>query len=149
MNNIILYQTNEHIFPDFYWFTCFRDIFNDKMGGIIGALNTVALIFLTAIIGIYYARIQGIKTLKSGVTNLYQNKAPIYEIMSGASIAIAALLLIFPGFLTDIVGFLLLIPFSRKIFFQLAFKNKDKTNTEEKKEKVIDGEIINKDKDEL
>ena len=120
-----------------------------KMGGIIGALNTVALIFLTAIIGIYYARVQGIKTLKSGVTNLYQNKAPIYEIMSGASIAIAALLLIFPGFLTDIVGFLLLIPFSRKIFFQLAFKNKDKTNTEEKKEKVIDGEIINKDKDEL
>ena len=120
-----------------------------KMGGIIGALNTVALIFLTAIIGIYYARIQGIKTLKSGVTNLYQNKAPIYEIMSGASIAIAALLLIFPGFLTDIVGFLLLIPFSRKIFFQLAFKNKDKTNTEEKKEKIIDGEIINKDKDEL
>ena len=69
--------------------------------------------------------------------------------MSGASIAIAALLLIFPGFLTDIVGFLLLIPFSRKIFFQLAFKNKDKTNTEEKKEKIIDGEIINKDKDEL
>ena len=120
-----------------------------KMGGLIGALNTVALIFLTAIIGIYYARIQGIKTLKSGVTNLYQNKEPIYEIMSGASIAIAALLLIFPGFLTDIVGFLLLIPFSRKIFFQLAFKNKDKTNTEEKKEKVIDGEIINKDKDEL
>ena len=120
-----------------------------KMGGLIGALNTVALIFLTAIIGIYYARIQGIKTLKSGVTNLYQNKAPIYEIMSGASIAIAALLLIFPGFLTDIVGFLLLIPFSIKIFFQLAFKNKDKTNTEEKKEKVIDGEIINKDKDEL
>ena len=120
-----------------------------KMGGIIGALNTVALIFLTAIIGIYYARIQGIKTLKSGVTNLYQNKAPIYEIISGASIAIAALLLIFPGFLTDIIGFLLLIPLSRKIFFQLAFKNKDKTNTEEKKEKVIDGEIINKDKDEL
>ena len=120
-----------------------------KMGGLIGALNTVALIFLTAIIGIYYARIQGIKTLKSGVTNLYQNKEPIYEIMSGASIAIAALLLIFPGFLTDIVGFLLLIPFSRNIFFQLAFKNKDKTNTEEKKEKVIDGEIINKDKDEL
>ena len=120
-----------------------------KMGGIIGALNTVALIFLTAIIGIYYARIQGIKTLKSGVTNLYQNKAPLYEIISGASIAVAALLLIFPGFLTDIIGFLLLIPFSRKIFFQLAFKNKDKTNTEEKKEKVIDGEIINKDKDEL
>ena len=120
-----------------------------KMGGIIGALNTVALIFLTAITGIYYARIQGIKTLKSGVTNLYQNKAPIYEIISGASIAIAALLLIFPGFLTDIIGFLLLIPLSRKIFFQLAFKNKDKTNTEEKKEKVIDGEIINKDKDEL
>ena len=120
-----------------------------KIGENIGAINTILLIILTAVVGIYFARIQGIRTIKSGFINIYQNRLPVYEILSGASIAIAALLLIFPGFLTDIVGFLLLIPFSRKIFFQLAFKNKDKTNTEEKKEKVIDGEIINKDKDEL
>ena len=76
-----------------------------KIGGEIGALNTVALIFLTAIIGMYFAKIQGIQTLKSGMVNLYQNKMPVYEMMSGASIAIAALLLIIPGFFTDIVGF--------------------------------------------
>ena len=70
-----------------------------KIGGQIGALNTVALIFLTAILGIYYARIQGIQTLRSGITSVYQNKAPIYEIVSGASIAFAAILLIVPGFL--------------------------------------------------
>ena len=86
-----------------------------KIGGQVGALNTVALIFLTAIIGIYFAKLQGIKTLRSGMVNLYQNKMPIYEMMSGASIAIAALLLILPGFFTDIIGFLLLIPFTRKI----------------------------------
>ena len=75
-----------------------------KIGGQIGALNTISLIFLTAIIGIYYARIQGIQTLKSGIANMYQNKAPIYELISGASIACAALLLIIPGFVTDSVG---------------------------------------------
>ena len=119
-----------------------------KIGAEIGALNTVAIIFLTAIIGIYYARLQGIQTLRSGVTSLYQNKAPIYEIISGASIAVAALLLIIPGFLTDTVGFLLLIPFSRNILFKIALKNKkmDKKNEERK---IIDGEIIDKDKDEL
>ena len=68
-----------------------------KIGGQIGALNTISLIFLTAIIGIYYARVQSIQTLKSGIKNIYQNKAPIYELMSGASIACAALLLIIPG----------------------------------------------------
>ena len=72
-----------------------------KIGGQIGALNTLALIFLTAIIGIYFAKIQGAQTLKSGMVNLYQNKMPFYEMMSGASIAIAALLLIIPGFFTD------------------------------------------------
>ena len=119
-----------------------------KIGGKIGALNTITLIFLTAIVGIYYARLQGIQTLKSGVTRLYQNKDPIYEIISGASIAVAALLLIIPGFLTDTVGFLLLIPFSRNILFKMALKNKkmDKKNEERK---IIDGEIIDKDKDEL
>ena len=95
-----------------------------KIGGKIGALNTITLIFLTAIIGIYYARLQGIQTLRSGITSLYQNKAPIYEIISGASIAVAALLLIIPGFLTDTIGFLLLIPLSRNILFKLALKNK-------------------------
>jgi len=116
------------------------------IGGQVGALNTVALIFLTAIIGIYFAKLQGIQTLKSGMVNLYQNKMPVYEIMSGASIAIAALLLIVPGFLTDLIGFLLLIPFTRKIFFKLAFKNKPMTDIK-KQNDTIDGEIIDNKKD--
>ena len=93
-----------------------------KIGGKIGALYTLTLIFLTAIIGVYFAKLQGLRTLKSGMLNLYQNKMPVYEILSGASIAIAALLLIIPGFLTDFIGFLLLVPFTRKIFFSLALK---------------------------
>ena len=117
-----------------------------KIGGQVGALNTVALIFLTAIIGIYFAKLQGIQTLKSGMVNLYQNKMPVYEIMSGASIAIAALLLIIPGFFTDLIGFLLLIPFTRNIFFKLAFKNNPNTNMKSKNE-TIDGEIIDNKKD--
>ena len=119
-----------------------------KIGEQIGALNTIALIFLTAIIGIYFAKLQGIQTLKSGIVNLYQNKMPIYEIMSGASIAIAALLLIIPGFFTDFVGFLLLVPFTRKIIFALAIKNKAKSN-ENNQDKTIDGEIIDQKKDDL
>ena len=98
-----------------------------KIGGKIGALNTITLIFLTAIIGIYYARLQGVQTLRSGITSLYQNKAPIYELMSGASIACAALLLIIPGFLTDGIGFLLLFPYSRKILFKIIFRKREKT----------------------
>ena len=117
-----------------------------KIGGQVGALNTVALIFLTAIIGIYFAKLQGIQTLKSGMVNLYQNKMPVYEMMSGASIAIAALLLIIPGFLTDLIGFLLLMPFTRKIFFKLAFKNKPMTDIK-KDNNTIDGEIIDNKKD--
>lgn len=116
-----------------------------KIGGQLGALNTVALIFLTAIIGIYFAKLQGIQTLKSGMVNLYQNKMPVYEMMSGASIAFAALLLIIPGFFTDLIGFLLLIPFTRKIFFRLAFKNKPLTNME-KEDDTIDGEVIDNKK---
>ncbi len=117
-----------------------------KIGGKIGALNTISLIFITAIIGIYYARIQGTETLKSGIINLYQNKVPIYELISGASIAFAALLLIIPGFVTDSIGFLILFPFSRKILFQIIFRrSKENLN----KNKTIDGEIIGKDKDEL
>ena len=119
-----------------------------KIGGQVGALNTVALIFLTAIIGVYFAKLQGIQTLKSGMVNLYQNKIPVYEMMSGASIAIAALLLIIPGFFTDIIGFLLLIPFTRKILFRLVFKNKPMTNIK-KESDTIDGEVIDNKKDDL
>ena len=79
-----------------------------KIGGKIGALSTVSLILLTAIIGIYFAKLEGIKTMRSGVMNLYQNKIPIYEMISGAAIAFAALLLIIPGFVTDILGFLII-----------------------------------------
>ena len=122
-----------------------------QIGGEIGALNTIALVFLTAIVGIYYARLQGAQTLKSGITNLYQNKAPIYEIMSGASIAFGALLLIIPGFFTDIIGFSLLIPVSRKILFKLILKKNIKPENTIKNDKIIDGEVINKqkEKDEL
>ena len=116
-----------------------------KMGGKIGAINTVSLIFLTAIIGVYFAKLQGIQTLRSGMINLYQNKIPVYEILSGASIAIASLLLIIPGFFTDFIGFLLLIPFTRRIIFSIALKKSVKKNN---KEDTIDGEIIDK-KDEL
>ena len=119
-----------------------------KVGGQIGALNTVALILLTAIIGIYFAKLQGVQTLKSGMLNLYQNKTPIYEMMSGASIAIAALLLIVPGFFTDFLGFLLLIPLTRKILLGLALKNKVKKDIKTQS-KTIDGEIVDKKKDEL
>ena len=119
-----------------------------EVGGQVGALNTVALIFLTAIIGLYFAKHQGLQTLKSGMVNLYQNKMPIYEMMSGASIAIAAFLLIVPGFFTDFVGFLLLIPFTRKILFNLTLRKKIKNDNEPDK-KTIDGEIIENNKDEL
>ena len=119
-----------------------------EVGGQIGALNTLVLIFFTAIVGLYFAKLQGIQTLKSGMVNVYQNKIPIYEMISGASIAVAALLLIIPGFFTDFVGFFLLIPFTRKILFNIALKDqkKDKVKTQSK---TIDGEIIDNKKDEL
>ena len=116
-----------------------------KIGGKIGALNTVVLIFLTAIIGIYFAKLEGIKTIRSGAINLYQNKIPIYEIISGASIAVAALLLIIPGFFTDTVGFLLLIPITRKILISFFVKKRN-PKTNKKNTNILDGEII-EDKD--
>ena len=119
-----------------------------KIGSEIGALNTIALIFFTAVIGIYFAKIQGMRTLKSGMVNLYQNKVPINELLSGASIAVAALLLIIPGFFTDFLGFLLLIPLTRKIIFNIALKDKSKVDMSNK-ENTIDGEIVDKKKDEL
>ena len=112
-----------------------------KIGGKIGALNTVSLILLTAIIGIYFAKLEGIKTMRSGVMNLYQNKIPIYEMISGASIAVAALLLIIPGFFTDTIGFLLLIPFTRKILISF-FVRKGNIPKDQEKINTLDGEII-------
>ena len=119
-----------------------------EVGGQVGALNTVALIFFTAIIGLYFAKHQGLKTLKSGMINMYQNKIPVYEMMSGASIALAAFLLIVPGFFTDFMGFLLLVPFTRRILFNLTLRKKRKKNNKSEN-KIIDGEIIENNKDEL
>ena len=113
-----------------------------KIGGKIGALNTISLIILTAIIGVYFAKLQGIQTLKSGITCLYQNQVPIYELLSGASIAFAALLLIIPGFFTDLIGFSLLIPFTRNIIFKFLIRSKKKVNKTDNK--TIDGEVIDK-----
>tara|TARA_B100000963_G_scaffold360581_1_gene391983 strand:- start:2171 stop:2593 length:423 start_codon:yes stop_codon:yes gene_type:complete len=113
-----------------------------KIGAEIGALNTILLIFLTAIVGLYFAKIEGLKTMKSGVINLYQNKNPTYEIIAGASIALAAILLIVPGFFTDTIGFLLLIPITRKILINFFLKRnyaKKEGNNE-----ILDGEIIEK-----
>ncbi len=120
-----------------------------KIGAKIGALNTIALVFLTAIVGVFFARIQGIQTLKSGIINLYQNKVPVYELLSGASIAFAALLLIIPGFFTDLIGFLILIPFTRNILFKILLKKKAKINKNSTEKNAIEGEIIDKNKDEL
>ena len=89
-----------------------------KIGQNIGAFNTILLIFVTAVIGIYFAKIQGLSTLRSGLNQLVKNEIPMYEIISGAALAFAALLLIIPGFLTDIVGFLLIIPITRKFFIR-------------------------------
>ena len=109
-----------------------------KVGGAIGAFNTIILIFFTAITGVYFAKIAGLSTLKSGFNQLIKNEIPVYEIISGAALAFAAFLLILPGFLTDIVGFLLIIPITRKLILKpisSKFKNK-KNNTN-----VIEGEI--------
>src|SRR6056300_49953 len=103
-----------------------------KIGSQIGAITTILLIFITAVIGVYYAKYEGLNTLKSGFLQLSKNEAPTYEIISGAAIAFAALLLIIPGFATDILGFLLIFPISRKFFinkFSIKFqKKKDKKN---------------------
>ena len=89
-----------------------------KVGGVIGAFNTIFLIFFTAITGIYFAKLEGLNAIRSGFTQLVKHEIPIYEIISGAALAFAALLLIIPGFLTDFVGFLLIIPITRKIFIR-------------------------------
>jgi UPF0716 protein FxsA len=121
-----------------------------KIGQQIGTFNTILFIFFTAIVGIYYAKIEGLNTIKSGMVNLYKNKIPIYEILSGASIALAAILLILPGFISDIIGFLFLIPYTRKIIISLWLRNKYKDNSQNEAN-IIDAEIIEekKKKDEL
>ena len=110
-----------------------------KIGSQIGAFNTISLIFITAIIGIIYARYEGLNTLRSGFSQLIKNELPAYEIISGATIAFAALLLIVPGFATDVVGFLLIFPLTRKlIFMKLSKKIKKETTA---KKPYIEGEF--------
>ena len=110
-----------------------------KIGSEIGALNTISLIFITAIIGIMYARFEGLNTLRSGFSQLVKNEMPAYEIISGAAIAFAALLLILPGFATDFVGFLIVFPVTRKLIFKKFSKNFQKKKNE--KNNFIDGEF--------
>ena len=110
-----------------------------KIGSQIGAFNTISLIFITAIIGIFYARYEGLNTLKSGISQLVKNELPAYEIISGTAIAFASLLLIIPGFATDIVGFMLIVPLTRKLIFR-KFSKKFKGDTKIKKN-YIEGEF--------
>ena len=117
-----------------------------KVGGIIGALNTILLIFFTAITGIYFTKMAGLSTLRSGFNQLIKNEIPVYEIISGAALAFAAFLLILPGFLTDVVGFLLIIPTTRKVFIKLvAAKFNTKKNKDNLKDNIIEGTIDEKD----
>ena len=113
-----------------------------QIGGQIGAFNTILIILLTAVVGVYFVRLQGLNTLKSGVTQLYRNQIPVYEMMSGAALAIAALLLIIPGFATDIIGFLLALPSTRNLIFKYLGKKYKKKNN---KDDLIEGEYEDKD----
>ena len=113
-----------------------------QIAGQIGAINTILVILLTAVVGIYFVRMQGLNTLKSGVTQLYRNQIPIYEMMSGAALAVAALLLIIPGFATDTIGFLLALPITRNLIFKYLGK---KYTKEKVKDDLIEGEYEDKD----
>ena len=114
-----------------------------KVGSYIGAFNTIALIIITAFIGIIYARYEGFNTLRSGISQLMRNKIPIYEIISGATLAFAALLLILPGFATDFLGFLLIFPPTRKVFVKKFSKNVKRKNN--LNNNVIEGEFEDKE----
>ena len=109
-----------------------------KVGGIIGAFNTIFLIFFTAIMGVYFARLEGLNAVRSGFSQLVKNELPIYEIISGAALAFAALLLIIPGFLTDLVGFLLIVPVTRKFFIRSI---SSKFNRKKDDEDIIEGSV--------
>ena len=116
-----------------------------KIGAEIGAITTILLIFTTAIVGIYYAKYEGLNTLKSGFLQLSRNETPTYEMISGAAIAFAALLLIIPGFLTDVIGFILIFPISRKLIFgKIEKKYKTENNI---KKNYIDGEFTDIEED--
>ena len=116
-----------------------------KIGAQIGAFNTISLIFITAIIGVFYARYEGLNTLKTGLSQLIKNEIPAYEMISGAAIAFAAILLIIPGFATDLIGFFLIFPITRKLLFGKFVKNfKGGTKT---KKPYIEGEIEDIDED--
>ena len=118
-----------------------------KIGSQIGAFNTVLLILTTAVVGVAYARFEGFNTLKSGIAQLVKNEMPVYEIISGATLAFAAFLLILPGFATDFIGILLVIPFSRRILLN-RFINKKKQKVKENKEFIEgDYEDISDDND--
>ena len=106
-----------------------------KIGSEIGAFNTISLIFITAIIGVLYARYEGFNTLRSGISQIIKNELPIYEIISGAALAFAALLMILPGFLTDIIGLLIIFPWTRRLFFKNISKKKQNN-----KKNFIEGE---------
>ena len=110
-----------------------------KIGSEIGAITTIFLIFITAILGIYYAKYEGLNTLRSGFNQLKRNETPTYEMLSGAAIAFAALLLIIPGFATDILGFLFIFPITRKLILKKISKNFQ--NKSERKNQFIDGEF--------
>ena len=116
-----------------------------KIGSYIGAFNTVSLILITAIVGIIYARYEGFNTLRSGISQLIKNEIPVYEIISGAALAFAALLLILPGFATDLMGLILIFPPTRKLILKNFSKKYTSKNI--KKKDYIDGEF--EDKDEL
>ena len=109
-----------------------------EVGGIIGAFNTIFLIFFTAITGVYFARLEGLNAVRSGFSQLVKNELPIYEIISGAALAFAALLLIIPGFLTDLVGFLLIVPVTRKFFIRSI---SSKFNRKKNDEDIIEGSV--------
>ena len=116
-----------------------------KIGAQIGAFNTISLIFITAIIGVFYARYEGLNTLRTGLSQLIKNEIPAYEMISGAAIAFAAILLIIPGFATDLIGFFLIFPLTRKLLFGKFVKNfKDGTKT---KKPYIEGEFEDIDED--
>ena len=110
-----------------------------KIGSQIGAFKTIFLIFFTAVVGVYYARHEGLNTIKSGLTNIVKNQIPAYELISGAAIAFAAILLIIPGFATDVLGFLLIFPLTRKLLFTRISKNYKSKKTEKKN--FIEGEF--------
>jgi len=112
-----------------------------KIGSQIGAFNTILLIFITAIIGIYYAKYEGLNNIRSGFSQIFKNELPAYEIISGAAIAFAAILLIIPGFATDLLGFLLIFPITRKLFFGNLSNKLKKNKNETKKKNFIEGEF--------